>query len=89
MTAQDRSIEDMQSDFNRLRDDVDRLADLDKEDAGEATADILRRLIDMLETVTLQQVAGYQESAKAFQAIGDALRGIMRVVGPGGQDGHG
>ncbi len=87
----DRPIEDIKQDFEHLRQDIGSLAESDLEDMQQVLSSVLLRLVDMVETVSLQQIAGYQESAKAFQAIGDALRGILTMVGeksPGDDSGN-
>jgi hypothetical protein len=79
-------IKERKAEFDRLRLDIDLLAGGQIEAQAEELARIVRRLVDMLETVTLQQAVGYHESSKAFRAIGDALRGIIGLTGskPGG-----
>ncbi len=86
MTQEKNTIQSMQNDFQQLRNDVGALADLDAQEFPKAAAPVLHRMVDMLETLSLQQVAGYQESAKAFQAIGDALKSIVKMVSPGSDE---
>jgi hypothetical protein len=81
MEPSGNTIEERKTEFDRLRKDIDRLPGYRAEAQGEELARLLRRMVDMLETVTLQQVVGYHESSKAFRAIGDALRGIAGLAG--------
>ena len=74
-------VEERRAEFDRLREEIDSLRACRAQMLPEELVRILRRMVDMIETVTLQQAVGYHESSKAFRAIGDALRNIAGLAG--------
>ncbi len=80
MVDKTKTADELKQEFDRVRDDIEDLSGMDGENFKNSVVVILRHLVTLLETATIQQIAAHETSSKTFQSIGDAIQTIMHIL---------
>lgn len=80
MPENEKTLEEIVKDLNVLKQEIKGISSADTETFKTKTEETLIQITETIETITLNQITGNNVTSKAFQAIGDALKGIMKMI---------
>ena len=81
MAEKDRTSEDNSEGFAQLRNDIEKLVEADEAEFKKNLQTVLKNMVAVVETVTVELKSGQETSAKAFQAIAEVLKSLTQKFG--------
>ncbi len=76
----EKNLEDIIKELNNLKKEIEGSSSSDTETFKKKVEQSLLQITEAVETTTLNQINSNNVTSKAFQAIGDALKGIMKMI---------
>ncbi len=77
----DRTVQKKPQGFDLLREDIDRLSEMEGEEFKKTLKTVLKSLVAVVEATTRELKSGQETSAKAFQAVTEALKALTQKFG--------